>query len=110
MAAIRSIVATCIALSTCVAATAQPELRGPVGSTAFCLLEVPSGEPGKQRWINLGIVQYVEAANSELRIVYGGGNFGAGHELRLVYGSPEEAHAQIERMRQVAAACTAPSR
>lgn len=88
----------------CAAAMAQPAPRA-VGSTAFCLLEVPSNEPGKQRWINLGHVQYVETANNELRIFYGGGNFGSGHEIHLLYGSPEEALAQLDRMRQAAAAC-----
>jgi len=105
MAAFRSVVFACAASIACASALAQQEVRGSIGSTAFCLFQVPSDDPARQRWINLGIVQYVEAMRNELRIAYGGGNFGAGHELRLVYGGPEEALAQLERMRQTAAAC-----
>ena len=52
------------------------------GSTAFCLFPVPA-DGGIQRWINLGIVQYVEARNDDVRIYYGGGNLGSGHEARI---------------------------
>ncbi|MGE5468724.1 MAG: hypothetical protein ACM3Y9_14985 [Ignavibacteria bacterium] len=92
----------CAALAACAAWGQSP---APAGSTAFCLVQVPSDDPAKQRWINLGIVQYVETTQNELRVVYGGGNFGAGHDLRLVYASPEEALAQLDRMRAAAAAC-----
>lgn len=81
---------------------AQPVIPG---STAFCLYEVPVDEAGKRRWINLGIVQYVEATRSEVRIFYGAGSFGAGHEARFTVGSMEEAAAILEKMRRVAAAC-----
>jgi len=81
---------------------AQPVIPG---STAFCLYEVPTDETGKRRWINLGIVQYVEATRSEVRIFYGAGSFGAGHEARFTVGSMEEAAAILEKMRRVAAAC-----
>lgn len=102
----RSLVLACAASAACVAAWAQPQAKPSNGSTAFCLLQVPAEDPGKQRWINLGMVQYVETSSNELRIVFGSGNVGSGYELRLVYGSPEEAAAQVERMRQAAAACT----
>jgi hypothetical protein len=55
------------------------------GSTAFCLYEVPLDENGKRRWINLGIVQYVEASARKSKVVYGAGSFGAGHEARIPY-------------------------
>lgn len=81
---------------------AQPVIPG---STAFCLYEVPVDEAGKRRWINLGIVQYVEATRSEVRIYYGGGAFGAGHDVRIPVNTMEEAHAILEKIRRVAAAC-----
>lgn len=103
MSAVRLLVVACLALSAWASAWAQPAR----GSSSFCLLQVPSDDPAKQRWINLGIVQYIETTQNELRIAYGGGNFGAGHDLRLVYASPEEALAQLDRMRQAAADCAA---
>jgi ribosome-associated translation inhibitor RaiA len=75
------------------------------GSTAFCLYEVPSDEPGKRRWINLGIVQYVEATRTELRIYFGGGSLGSGHEAKIPFASMEEAAAIMEKLRKTAAAC-----
>ncbi len=88
-------------IGTCVA-WAQPVIPG---STAFCLYEIPVDEAGKRRWINLGIVQFVEATRTELKISYGGGSFGAGHEAKIPIGSAEEAAAILEKMRRVAAAC-----
>jgi hypothetical protein len=75
------------------------------GSAAFCLYEIPVDDNGKRRWINLGIVQYVEATRAEVKISYGGGNFGSGHEARIPVASMEEAVAMIEKMRKAAAAC-----
>ena len=96
------IVCTLLALSGGSAARAQPVTPG---STAFCPYEVPADEAGKRRWINLGIVQYVEATRSELKIAYGAGSFGSGHEARIPVTSVEEALAVLEKMRKVAAAC-----
>lgn len=81
---------------------AQPVIPG---STAFCLYEVPTDEAGKRRWINLGIVQYVEATAREVRVVYGAGAFGAGHEARIPVSGPDEAQTILEKLRRVAAAC-----
>lgn len=75
------------------------------GSTAFCLFEVPSDDPGKRRWINLGIVQYVEASRTELRIYYGGGSLGSGHEAKIPFAGMDEAAALMEKLRKTAAAC-----
>jgi hypothetical protein len=75
------------------------------GSTAFCLYEIPVEEAGKRRWINLGIVQYVETTSTELKIFYGGGSFGSGHEVKIPFSSKEEAATIMEKLRRVAAAC-----
>ena len=75
------------------------------GSTAFCLYEIPADDAGKRRWINLGIVQYVEATRTELRIYFGGGSLGSGHEAKIPFASMEEAAAIMEKLRKTAAAC-----
>lgn len=98
---IRLVIAA-LALAASGLVCAQPVIPG---STAFCLYEVPLDEAGKRRWINIGIVQYVEASRSEVRIYYGGGAFGAGHDARIPVNSMEEALAILEKLRRVAAAC-----
>lgn len=75
------------------------------GSTAFCLYELPLGEDGKRRWLNLGIVQYLELGRNELRIYYGGGNLGSGYEARLPVANTEELDALLEKIKQTAANC-----
>lgn len=94
--------AAAFALTGTRTASAQPVIPG---STAFCLYEIPADETGKRRWINLGIVQFVEATRTEVKISYGGGSFGAGHEARIPISSAEEATVVLEKMRRVAAAC-----
>ncbi len=81
---------------------AQPVIPG---STAFCLYEVPVDETGKRRWINLGIVQYVEATRTEVKIAYGGGAFGSGYDAKIPVTGMEEALTVVEKIRKVAAAC-----
>lgn len=96
-----------IASAACALLAARTAVAQPVvpGSTAFCLYEIPVDEAGKRRWINLGIVQYVEATRTELKISYGGGGFGSGHELKIAVAGMDEAAALLEKMRRVAAAC-----
>lgn len=105
MSSVRPVVFGCAALAACGASLAEAPPPAAQGSTAFCLFQVPTDDPSRQRWINLGIVQYVEVAPTELRVVFGGGNFGAGHELHLAYPSADEAAAELDRMRQAAADC-----
>lgn len=76
----------------------------PAGSPAFCLFELPAtGE--KRVWINLGIVQYVEASTGEVKIVYGGGNLGSGHEARVPVKTYEESEELLRRLVQTAQNC-----
>ncbi|HJW03013.1 MAG TPA: hypothetical protein VJ548_07025 [Azospira sp.] len=77
----------------------------PGGSTAFCLFEVPM-DPERRVWLNLGIVQYVDLRADGLRIYYGGGNLGSGHEFHL-RTSREESLAFLQKMRAAAARCAA---
>jgi len=79
-------------------------------STAFCLFELPArSEPqGEFRTlINLGIVQYIELWPQEVRIYYGGGNLGSGHEARMPVANTDEGRAVIGRMQAAAARCAA---
>lgn len=108
----------CAAIAACGVriACAEPVVPGPPmllpgstmfvpGSTAFCLYEIPADEPGKRRWINLGIVQYIEATRTELKIYFGGGSLGSGHEAKIPYAGMDEAAAIMEKLRKTAAAC-----
>lgn len=99
---VRSIGCVALALAAAHTACAQPAVPG---STAFCLYEVPADESGKRRWINLGIVQYVEATRTEVKISYGGGAFGSGYDVRIPVPSMEEALTMIEKVRKAAASC-----
>ncbi|KAF0163614.1 MAG: hypothetical protein FD157_2944 [Rhodocyclaceae bacterium] len=97
-----SIAFTALSLVAASAAWAQPVVPG---SIAFCLYEIPLDDAGKRRWINLGIVQYVEATQTEVRIFYGAGSLGSGHEARVAVTSMEAALLVLEKMRRVATAC-----
>ncbi len=97
-----NIICAAVALGGLRVACAEPVFPG---STAYCLYEVPTDEPGKRRWINLAIVQYVEATRTELKIYFGGGSFGAGHEAKIPLASMEEAAAIMEKLRKAAAGC-----
>lgn len=75
------------------------------GSGGFCLFQLPDDGSGKQRYINLTIVQFIELGKDELKIVYGGGALGSGYETRVVLSSPEQGKALLDRMRKTAADC-----
>jgi hypothetical protein len=78
-------------------------VSGKPASAAFCLFEVPGGSTRK--FINLGIVQYVELGADDVRIYYGGGNLGSGHEARFPLKSREDGPALIARMQKAAQDC-----
>jgi hypothetical protein len=79
-------------------------LTGKPASSAFCLFEVPAGG-GIRKLINLGIVQYVELGSDDVRIFFGGGNLGGGHEARIPLKSREDGPALIARMQKTAQDC-----
>jgi hypothetical protein len=86
-------------------APAPAPVEAKTGSTAFCLYELPSNEDGKRRWVNLGIVQYVEFSRNELKVYYGGGNLGSGHEAKFPVASPTQLEETLNKIRQTAANC-----
>jgi hypothetical protein len=74
------------------------------GSASFCLFALPA-DNGGQRFINLGIVQYVDVHADSVQIGYGGGNFGSGHEAKIPVKSHDEAVAMVGKLRQTAEDC-----
>ncbi len=101
-------------LLVCTSATAQTQAAtstsnasapSTIGSAAFCLFPLPAADNGNQRWVNLGIVQFVDVLPEHVLVVYGGGNFGSGHEIRIPTKSREEATAILGRLRQTAEEC-----
>lgn len=101
--------AAAVALSGIGIAAAQepapaPAAKPSFGSTAFCLYELPA-EGDKRRWVNLGIVQYLEFNKTEIRMYYGGGNLGSGHEARIPVPDGAQVDDVLNRLRQAAANC-----
>ena len=85
-------------------APAGPSSALTAGSSGFCLFEVTAGE--RRQWINLAIVQYIEQRTDEIRVYYGGGNFGSGYEVRIPAKTADEASAVIQKMKREAARCS----
>ncbi len=96
-----------LALALALALGAPLAAAAEAGSTAFCLFPLPA-DGGTQRFINLGIVQYVDVRADEVRIYFGGGNLGSGHEARLPAKSRDEADAILARLRSTASRCSQP--
>lgn len=87
---------------------AAPAHADAPGSTAFCLFPLPP-DNATQRHINLGIVQYVDLRADEVRIAFGGGNLGSGHEARIPVRGRDEADAVLARLRETATRCAQPT-
>lgn len=83
------------------ATTPQP---APAGSGGFCLYELPARD-GTTRFINLGIVQYVELNRERLRITYGGGKFGSGYDADIPVRNRDDGLDLIKRMQVTAREC-----
>ncbi len=92
-----------LALASTPARAGEPLPRLP-SSTAFCLFEVPA-EGDVQRLVNLGIVQYMELSKEDLRVFFGGGNLGSGHETSIRVKSRAEGLEWVARMQATAHDC-----
>ncbi len=109
MKALPVLLALCAAGALPLSAPARAQEAGPpAGSSAFCLFPLPA-DNGTQRSINLGIVQYVDVRADEVKIAFGGGNLGSGHEARIPVRSRDEADVVLARLRQAAARCAQPN-
>lgn len=82
-------------------------MAGEGGGGSFCLFEIPAApdDGGKQRYLNLTIVQYIEVGDDGVKVVYGGGALGSGYEVKLPAASREEAEDMLARMQKVASLC-----
>ena len=105
LAGITVIAACAVALADEQAIPADSVKQAINGSTAFCLYELPADDSGKRRWLNLGIVQYVEFNRNELKIAYGGGNLGSGHEFKIPISSPAQLQDELDKIKRAAASC-----
>lgn len=104
---LRSLTLFCLA-ATALSAWGQNDAAAKVpeaGSPSFCLYEVPTDDGGRRRWVNLGIVQYVEATPGDVRLVFGGGNLGSGHEVKIPMASKEQGLAFVDTLRKAAGEC-----
>ena len=112
------LLATIVAFAWC-AAVAQTPASAPVngaslpainrfgsstGSASFCLYGLPA-DGDSQRFVNLGIVQFVDVHTDYVQLTYGGGNLGSGHEARIPVKSHDEALALLNKLRQTAEEC-----
>lgn len=86
------------------AGMAAEGLARPPAANTFCLFELPR-EGDTQRLVNLAIVQYVDITKEELRIYFGGGNLGSGHEARIAVKGRAEALDWVARMQAAAHDC-----
>ncbi|KAF0812725.1 hypothetical protein IGB42_02565 [Andreprevotia sp. IGB-42] len=77
---------------------------GTVLAAPFCLWK-PPGDAKPERYLNLTVVQYVDYVDNELRVSYGGGNLGSGHEVKIAVKGREEALKILQDMRDSARRC-----
>ncbi len=80
----------------------------PAMAAPFCPYKLP-GEGKMERYLNLTVVQYVDVGDDVVLVSYGGGNFGAGHELRIKVPNRAEGLEWLRKMSEAAKACDAPT-
>jgi hypothetical protein len=74
----------------------------------FCLWHAPWGKDmqGKpDRWLNLTVVQYIDVTDTDVHIVFGGGNLGSGHDLHIQVKNRDEAQKILKDLNDTAKAC-----
>jgi hypothetical protein len=82
-------------------------LSNTVLASPFCLWPVPGSET--KRFINLTVVQTIDITNEELRIAFGGGNLGSGHEIKLAIKNRAEGLKTLQEMSDTAHRCDQPN-
>lgn len=81
-------------------------LTGAANAAPFCPFKLP-GEGKMERYLNLTVVQYIDVGDDVVLVSYGGGNFGAGHELRIKVPNRAEGLEWLRKMGEAAKACDA---
>ncbi|WP_028454136.1 hypothetical protein [Chitinilyticum litopenaei] len=74
----------------------------------FCLYPLPVSEGKPARMINLTVVQYVDLTDRELKISFGGGNLGSGHEVSIPLKNRREGEALLAAMADASRRCDQP--
>ncbi|STR46023.1 hypothetical protein [Iodobacter fluviatilis] len=82
-------------------------LSNGVFAAPFCPWPVPGSET--KRFINLTVVQTIEITDEELRIAFGGGNLGSGHEIKLSIKNRADGLKTLQEMSDTARRCDQPS-
>ncbi|WP_028452691.1 hypothetical protein [Chitinilyticum aquatile] len=70
----------------------------PLQAATFCLYPLPPAEGKPSRMLNLTVVQFVELADRELKISFGGGNLGSGHEVLIPLKNRAEGQRMLDEM------------
>ncbi len=81
-------------------------LSAPAWSAPFCPWKIP-GETKTERYINLTVVQYIEIGDESVRIAFGGGNLGSGHDVVMPVKNREEGRAVVSALEAAAKRCDA---
>lgn len=79
-------------------------LGTPSWAASFCPWKVP-GEARTERYINLTVVQYVEVGDESVRIAFGGGNLGSGHDVVLLVKNRDEGRQLLANLEAAARRC-----
>ncbi|WP_293932812.1 hypothetical protein [Iodobacter sp.] len=73
----------------------------------FCPWPVP-GSDGK-RFINLTVVQTIDISDEEIKVAFGGGNLGSGHEIKTAIKNRAEGQKILQEMSDAARRCDLPN-
>ncbi|WP_027468715.1 hypothetical protein [Deefgea rivuli] len=73
-------------------------------AATFCPWKI-LGEAKPERFINLTVVQYVDIADDELRVSFGGGNFGSGYDVKIAIKTREDGLKILKAMQETAKQC-----
>jgi hypothetical protein len=79
-------------------------LSGGAFATPFCAWKIPQ-DTKPERWINLTVVQFIDVGDEEVRISFGGGNLGSGHDIRIPTKNREESVKLLKSMQDFAKQC-----
>lgn len=71
---------------------------------AFCLYKI-TNDGKSERFVNLTVVQYVELNDTDVKLFFGGGNFGAGHEVKLPVKNRDEGRQLLRDLQKAGKEC-----
>ncbi|QBC44169.1 hypothetical protein C1H71_11925 [Iodobacter fluviatilis] len=86
-----------ISLILCQTALASP----------FCPWPVPGSD--SKRFINLTVVQTIDINDEEIKVAFGGGNLGSGHEIKTAIKNRAEGQKILQEMSEAARRCDLPN-